>query len=283
MRKFIRLVALAAFFITGHGALVLVDMSLLQEQSASRFQTTEPPVPVWTYDIVNTYPHDPSAYTQGLIYHDGVLIESTGLYGQSSLRRVELRTGKILKRIPVSGEYFAEGITLFKGRIFQLTWVEGKGFIYDPASFRVVGEFAYEGEGWGLTNDGRALIMSNGTSEIRFINPDSFKTEKTISVNLNGRPVPMINELEYIKGEIYANIWQADLIIRIEPKTGRVLGLIDMTGLLSENSADPANDVLNGIAYDEKEDRIFVTGKRWPKLFQIRLKEKSRHAASGLK
>ena len=276
-------VALAAFFIAWQGVPDLADMCVLPEQSASRFQTTEPPVPVWTCDIVNIYPHDPSAYTQGLIYHDGVLIESTGLYGQSSLRRVELRTGKILKRISVSGEYFAEGMTLFKGRIYQLTWEHGKGFIYDPASFRVVGEFAYEGEGWGLTHDGRALIMSNGTSEIRFINPESFKTEKTISVNLKGRSVPRINELEYIKGEIYANVWQADLIIRIEPETGRVLGLIDTTGLLRENLADPANDVLNGIAYDEKGDRIFVTGKRWPKLFQIRLREKSRHAASGLK
>ena len=236
--------------------------------------TIEAPVPVWTYEILNAYPHDPSAYTQGLVYWDGALFESTGLYGQSSLRRVDLTTGKILKEAPVSADYFAEGITILKGRIYQLTWVERQGFIYEPGGFFVVGKFNYEGEGWGLTNDGRSLIMSDGTSQIRFINPDSFMTERTISVSLEGRRVSNVNELEYIKGEIFSNVWQTDTILRINPETGRVTGLIDLTGLLSANRADPGNDVLNGIAYDEKGDRIFVTGKRWPRLFHIRLKKK---------
>jgi len=250
--------------------------SLRPPAPAGEAQKLDPSVPVWTYEIVNSYPHDPSAYTQGLVYRDGLLFESTGLYGQSSLRRVELTTGKVLKKVSLSGESFAEGITLFKGRIFQLTWVEHKGFIYEPDGFRLVGGFDYGGEGWGLTNDGRSLIMSDGTSDIRFINPDSFKTERTISVTLDGRRVSAVNELENIKGEIYANVWQTNYILRIDPNSGRVLGLIDLTGLLPEKTADPANDVLNGIAYDEKTDRIFVTGKRWPKLFHIRLKKKGR-------
>ncbi len=236
--------------------------------------TARPAVPVWTYDVLNAYPHDPSAYTQGLVYWDGALYESTGLYGQSSLRRVDLTTGNILKKTPLSAEYFGEGMTILKGRIYQLTWVERQGFIYEPGGLFVVGKFNYDGEGWGLTNDGLSLIMSDGTSQVRFLNPDSFKTERTISVTLEGRRISSVNELEYIKGEVFSNVWQTDTILRIDPKTGRVTGLIDLTGILTAVRADPGNDVLNGIAYDEKGDRLFVTGKRWPKLFHIRLKLK---------
>lgn len=231
-------------------------------------------VPVWTYEVVNTWPHDTTAYTQGLIYHDGILYESTGLNGQSSLRKVELQTGKVLKKIPVASQYFAEGMTLLNGRIFQLTWQNQKGFIYEPENFRQIGEFAYTGEGWGLTHDGQSLILSDGTNQIRFINPETFKVERAISVVYKGKEVMELNELEYIRGEIYANIWQTDEIIRIDPKTGKVLGVIDLTGLLPGKRANEADDVLNGIAYDEKGQRIFVTGKRWPKLFEIRLKAK---------
>ncbi len=231
-------------------------------------------VPVWTYEVVNTWPHDTTAYTQGLIYRDGMLYESTGLNGQSSLRKVELQTGKVLKKIPVASQYFAEGMTLLNGRIFQLTWQTQKGFIYEPENFRQIGEFNYTGEGWGLTHDGQSLILSDGTNQIRFINPETFKVERAISVVYKGKEVMELNELEYIRGEIYANIWQTDEIIRIDPKTGAVLGVIDLTGLLPGKRANEADDVLNGIAYDEKGQRIFVTGKRWPKLFEIRLKAK---------
>lgn len=241
---------------------------------ANSSAATDARVQHWTYEIVNTWPHDNSAYTQGLIYQDNSLYESTGLNGQSTLRQVDLETGKVLKRIRVSEEYFAEGMTLLKGRIFQLTWKHEKGFIYDPASFGKIGEFAYEGEGWGLTHDGKSLILSDGTNHIRFLDPDTFAVERAIDVVYNGRRVMDINELEYIRGEIYANIWQDDEIIRIDPKDGRILGIIDMTGLLPGKRADEADDVLNGIAYDEKGGRIFVTGKRWPKLFEVRFKEK---------
>ncbi|HZS07335.1 MAG TPA: glutaminyl-peptide cyclotransferase [Blastocatellia bacterium] len=230
--------------------------------------------PVWTYEVVNTWPHDTESYTQGLIYQDGVLYESAGQYGRSSLRKVDLQTGKVLKKVPVPGEYFAEGMTIFKSRLFQLTWTHQKGFIYNPESFQKIGEFAYTGEGWGLTHDDQSLIMSDGTNQIRFLNPDTFKVERVISVVYQGKPLTEINELEYIRGEIYANVWQTDEIIRVDPKNGKILGIIDMTGLLPGKRADETDAVLNGIAYDEKGERIFVTGKLWPKLFEVRFKTK---------
>jgi len=234
------------------------------------------PPPIWTYEVVAAFPHDPSAYTQGLVTHDGALYESTGLNGQSSLRKVDLRTGKVLKSIPLSKKYFGEGLAIFQNRIFQLTWLNHTGFVYDFDTFGRVAEFSYEGEGWGLTQDGRSLILSDGTDKIRFIHPLTFKTERVISVVLDGRRVTNINELEYIHGEIYANIWQQDILIRIDPANGAGLGLIDLTGLLPEKSAGETDNVLNGIAYDEKKDRLFVTGKRWPKLFEIRLIKRNR-------
>jgi glutamine cyclotransferase len=230
--------------------------------------------PDYTFQIVNTYPHDPTAFTQGLIYQDDVLFESTGLNGRSTQRRVVQSTRRVVNKVDVSQEYFAEGITLFDGKIFQLTWHDGKGFIYDPANFRRTGEFAYEGEGWGLTHDDRSLILSDGTNKIRFLNPVTFAVERTISVLVDGKPLDELNELEYIKGEIYANIWQTDKIVRIDPSSGKILGWIDLTDLLPVSDRGRETNVLNGIAYDRNTDRLFVTGKLWPKLFEIKLKRK---------
>ncbi len=231
-------------------------------------------IPIYTYEVRHVYPHDPGAFTQGLIFRDGILWESTGLNGQSSLRKVELESGRVLKRIDVPQQYFAEGMTVFRDRVFQLTWQSQKGFIYDPETFQQLGQFAYAGEGWGLTHDSEFLILSDGTNRIRFLDPNTFETKRTISVSVNNRPVNELNELEYLKGEIYANIWRTDRIARIDPQTGRVLGWIDLTGILPALERGALTDVLNGIAYDEAGDRLFVTGKLWPKLFELRLIKK---------
>ena len=226
------------------------------------------------YEVVNTWPHDTEAYTQGLVFNDGKLLESTGRVGRSSLRQVELETGKVLKKVDVPNPYFAEGITLLKGKIYQLTWQHQLGFIYDAWTFEKIGQFNYQGEGWGLANDGKSLILSDGTNRIRFLDPDNFQVRKTIAVVDGGRPVNEINELEYIQGEIYANIWHEERIARIDAETGRVLAWIELAGLLSRSETGEEEAVLNGIAYDETNGRLFVTGKLWPKLFEIRLKRK---------
>jgi glutaminyl-peptide cyclotransferase len=231
-------------------------------------------VPTYTFEIVNSWPHDCKAFTQGLVFYQNLFFESTGQYGESSLRRVEPETGKVLKKIKIDGDYFAEGITIFQGKIFQLTWESHKGFIYDLESFERTGEFTYEGEGWGLTHDGRSLIMSDGTNRIRFLDPVSLKVERKISVYDNNQPLMLLNELEYIKGEIYANIWRSDRIVRINPANGKITGWIDLTGLLSSKGNCQQAEVLNGVAYEEAGDRLFVTGKLWPKVFEIRLKRK---------
>jgi glutamine cyclotransferase len=231
-------------------------------------------VPTSEYEIVHVYPHDPDAFTQGLIFQDGKLLESTGEVGQSSLRRVELETGKVLQQVDVPAPYFAEGITLLKGKIYQLTWQHQVGFIYDAWTFEKIGTFNYQGEGWGLTNDGQSLILSDGTNRIRFLDPDNFQVRKTIAVFENSTPLNEINELEYVQGEIYANIWHADRIARIEPQTGRIAGWIDLRRLLPPNEVQNEEAVLNGIAYDETSGRLLVTGKLWPKLFEIRLTRK---------
>ncbi|MDX6270249.1 MAG: glutaminyl-peptide cyclotransferase, partial [Acidobacteriota bacterium] len=218
------------------------------------------------------------AYTQGLIFLDGILWESTGQYGASSLRKVELKTGKVIKQISVPRTYFAEGMTVFHNKVFQLTWQEHKGFIYDPATFQKQGEFDYTGEGWGLTHDGASLIMSDGTDQIRFLDPSTLQTTRTINVKDRGEPIDQLNELEYIDGEIYANIYQTDRIARIEPKTGRIIGWIDLTGLLALKDRTGGEDVLNGIAYDEAGKRLFVTGKMWPKLFEIEIIKNKSHS-----
>jgi len=229
-------------------------------------------VPSYGYEIVNTWPHDKDAYTQGLVFYEGSLLESTGQEGRSSLRRVEPETGKVLKKVEVPRPYFAEGITLLKGKIYQLTWQHQLGFIYDAVSFEKLGEFSYKGEGWGLTNDGSALILSDGSNRIRFFDPATFQVNRTISVLDDRAPIASINELEFVHGEIYANIWHKERVARIDPQTGRVLGWIDLTGLRALADAHDNEAVLNGIAYDESNDRMFVTGKLWPKLFEIRVK-----------
>lgn len=232
------------------------------------------PVPIYGYEVVHAWPHDPGAYTQGLVFHDGKLLESTGQVGRSSLRRVELETGKVLQKVDVPEPYFAEGITLLKGKIYQLTWQHQLGFIYDAWTFEKIGKFNYQGEGWGLTNDGQSLILSDGTNRLRFLDPENFQVRKTIAVFDGSMPAIEINELEYVQGEIYANIWHADRIARIDPQTGRMVGWIDLTGLLARGEVHDEEAVLNGIAYDETNGRLFVTGKLWPKLFEIRLTRK---------
>jgi glutaminyl-peptide cyclotransferase len=224
-----------------------------------------------TYDILQAYPHDSEAFTQGLIYLDGFLYESTGLYGESSLRKVDLETGEVLQKIDLPGEYFAEGLTDWEGSLIQLTWKAGKGFVYGLEDFRLLDQFDYATEGWGLTHDGERLIMSDGTPTLYFRDPVSFEVLDSITVSWQGEPIQRLNELEYIRGEVYANIWQTEDIVRINPETGEVTGWIDLSGILSEEERTPQADVLNGIAYDPGNDRLFVTGKRWPWLFEIRL------------
>jgi glutaminyl-peptide cyclotransferase len=228
----------------------------------------------YTYEIVNTYLHDPGAFTQGLVFLDGALFESTGLNGQSSLRKVDLASGEVLKKVEVPAEYFAEGLTVLGDHAYQLTWQSHKGFVYNRESFEKEKEFSYDGEGWGLATDGKSLILSDGTDQIRFLDPATFAVTRTIDVRFKGRPVTQLNELEYVKGEIFANVWQTDFVVRIDPASGLVTGVIDFTGLLPPQDHRINTDVLNGIAYDPATDRLFVTGKLWPKLFEVRLKAK---------
>jgi glutamine cyclotransferase len=224
------------------------------------------------YRIVNTYPHDARAYTQGLLYRDGVLFESTGLNGRSSLRKVRLETGEVLQERTVDAKYFAEGLTDWQNRLIQLTWRSNVAFVYDAATFAPIRTFEYPGEGWGLTNDGARLIMSDGqrAGELRFLDPATFRELSRLTVRDAGLPVANLNELEFVKGDVLANVYQTNRVCRIDLKTGRVTGWIDLSGLLPP--ADRAGtDVLNGIAYDPRGDRLFVTGKLWPRLFEVRL------------
>lgn len=223
------------------------------------------------FEVVHTYPHDPGAFTQGLLYLDGVLYESTGLNGRSSLRKVELQTGKVLQQVDVPSLYFAEGLAELNGKLYQLTWRDKTAFVYDLKTFHQETNFFYPYEGWGLTTDGHSLILSDGTEEIRYINPTNFVSERSFKVTEKGQAVRDLNELEYVKGEIFANIWQTDDLVRINPATGEVIERINFAGLLSPQERAGA-DVLNGIAYDAATDRLFITGKNWPKLFEIRLK-----------
>lgn len=227
--------------------------------------------PVYGFQVVQSWPHDPNAYTQGLVYRDGKLYEGTGLNGQSSLREVELETGAVLRRHDLERQYFGEGIALFRGRLYQLTWRSQVGFIYDAATFQQVGRFEYPTEGWGLTDDGTSLIMSDGSSTLRFLDPATLAVQRTLRVTDAGREVPLLNELEFIKGELYANVYLQDDIARIDPATGKVTGWIKLSGLLPSPDRTGTEDVLNGIAYDAARDRLLVTGKRWPRLFHIRL------------
>lgn len=226
-------------------------------------------VETFGYRVVNAYPHDADAYTQGLIYRDGFLYESTGLNGRSTLRKVVLETGQVVQRRPLGHEYFAEGLTDWGPRLLQLTWQSHVGFVYDLASFQLQLSFPLAGEGWGLTHDDKALIVSDGSNRLRFLDPDSYREIKHIAVSDAGAPVKDLNELEYVRGQIYANVWHTDRIAIVAPDTGNVSGWIDLSGLMSAGYDLDAEAVLNGIAYDSARNRLFVTGKLWPKLFEI--------------
>jgi len=224
------------------------------------------------YQIVHAYPHDPDAFTQGLVYVAGHLYESAGRNGKSSVRMVDLSTGQVLQHYDLAPEYFGEGLTNWGSDLVQLTWKTRLGFVYDRFSLAEKLTFPYEGEGWGLTHDDKQLILSDGTPLLRFLDPHSFSETQRISVtDEKGYPLSNINELEYIHGELYANVWQTDRIVRISPRTGKILGRIDLSGLMDKSELADPDAVPNGIAYDAKEDRIFVTGKLWPKLFEIKV------------
>lgn len=224
-----------------------------------------------TYQVVHTFPHDSQAFTQGLVYVDGHLYESTGIAGQSSLRMEELETGRILRFHDVPSQYFAEGLTNWGNTLIQLTWESKTALVYDRDTFRLLRTFHYDGEGWGLTQDGKHLILSDGTATLRFLDPATFKQQRSIVIKDRGKPVMQLNELEFVRGEIFANIWHSDRIARISPASGKVIGWIDLSGLLPESQRSGPEAVLNGIAYDSANDRLFVTGKRWPRIFEIKL------------
>ena len=233
-----------------------------------------PPVPRHAdgYQLVHTYPHDAQAFTQGLIFVDGHLFESTGLKGKSSLRMLDLSTGKVLQKYDLPAQYFGEGLTDWGSTLIQLTWKEHTGFVYDRFSFSVLRTFQYEGEGWGLTHDESQLILSDGTSYLRFLDPKSFKETRRLRVyDEAGHPIEKLNELEYLHGEIYANIWETDEIVRISPRSGKILGRIDLSGIIDKRTLASPDAVLNGVAYDSIGDRLFITGKLWPKLFEIKI------------
>jgi glutaminyl-peptide cyclotransferase len=237
-------------------------------------QKTAGPAPVRGYTVVRSYPHDRQAFTQGLIYQAGVLYEGTGLNGRSSIRKVRLETGEVLQVRALDPRYFGEGITIWKDQLIQLTWTSGVGFVYDSRTFEPRRTFTYTGEGWGLTHDGRRLIMSDGSETLRFLDPATLRETGRLVVRDAGRPVANLNELEFVKGEIFANVYQTHRLARIAPDTGRVTAWVDLQGLLSPGEAAGV-DVLNGIAYDAAKDRLFVTGKLWPRLFEIRIAARS--------
>ena len=226
---------------------------------------------MYGYEVVNSYPHDREAFTQGLIFRNGFLFESTGLNGRSTVRKVRLESGEVLQRRTVDQQYFAEGLTDWGDRLLQLTWQSNIGLVYDLASFTLTSTFAYRGEGWGITHDSRRLIMSDGTPSLRFLDPVTFRETGRITVRDGAASVDELNELEFVKDRIFANVWQTDRIAMIDPESGAVTGWLDLKGLLTGRDASGAN-VLNGIAYDSVRDRLFVTGKLWPRLFEIRLR-----------
>lgn len=230
------------------------------------------PAPADTgWALVRSYPHDAGAFTQGLLWHDGLLYESTGIVGRSDIRVVRLEDGRVLRRVKVPAPYFGEGITLWRDRLVSLTWQHGKGFVWSLPDLGKSGDFAYRGEGWGMTSDGRHLIMSDGTAELRFLDAATLEETGRLPVTWNGEPVPMLNELEYVDGEILANIWMSTRIARIDPASGKVIDWIELAELAARAGVKGQDDVLNGIAWDAEGRRLFVTGKNWPRLFEIRL------------
>jgi glutaminyl-peptide cyclotransferase len=272
-----RVLPRAVVVASGVAAAVLgLAYAMGEPQSAQSAQAQRPAAaPTYGYDVVAEYPHDPQAFTQGLIYRDGLLYESTGLNGRSSLRQVRVETGEVIRRRDIEPRYFAEGLTEWDGRLVQLTYQSNIGFVYDLATFEPRGTFDYQGEGWGLTRDARHLIMSDGTSRLRFLDPHTFADVRRVEVTDGGRAVDDLNELEYVNGAIYANVWYLDRLAIVDPADGRVTGWVDLHPLLSRMTPPPdtaGGAVLNGIAYDAGGDRLFVTGKLWPRLFEIRVR-----------
>ena len=249
-------------------AVALLAVGVVGFTAAAQFKR-EPKGAVSGFRVVAEYPHDATAFTQGLVFTDGRLYEGTGKKGESSLRRIELASGRIEQLVPLNSAYFGEGITILDGKLYQLTWQNRLGIVYDQQTFQQVSTFRYTGEGWGLTHDGKRLILSDGTSTLRFIDPKTFDVVKRIKVRAANGQIDKLNELEFRKGEILANVWYSDRIARISPETGEVLGWIDLTSLYPARQRSSKEDVLNGIAYDEASDRLLVTGKNWPKVYEI--------------
>ena len=261
-------------------AAVLLLLALLTPLPAGAQTTAAPapapatapaPIPIYGFEVVREYPHDRTAFTQGLVFRNGELLESTGRY-PSTIRRVRLEDGVVLQRRELADDYFGEGLTALGDRVLTLTWKNGKAFEWDAETLEPEGEYAVEGEGWGLTHDSTRLILSDGTAALRFLDPTTLAETGRVPVTLQGRPVTQINELEWVEGEVFANVWQTDYILRIDPATGEVRGIIDLRALMPDRTGlDPTDAVLNGIAWDPEGRRLFVTGKNWPKLFEIRI------------
>ena len=266
------LVLLVAAWPGPHGRVVAQEQASQPSSTADRPSApSQAPVVYYQCKVIRSYPHDTQNFTQGLVYQDGFLYEGTGLYGQSILTKRELKTGRIVKKCRLPRKYFGEGIALFDGKIFQLTWKARKGFTYDQKTFRLLGEFSYAGQGWGLTHDGTRLILSDGTDTLRFLDPNTYAETGRVKVRSNGRPLRQINELEFIDGQIYANVLPTDYIAVIAPQTGRVTGWINLRGLCNPPPREPSTSILNGIAYIPETKHLLVTGKRWPKIYEIEL------------
>ena len=273
-------IAIAALVVATSAALLIFALMRSGSESQSNGKTVTKPTTTSderarqvSYEVVNSYAHDSTSFTQGLLWHDGGFYESTGQYGQSKLRRLEFPSGKVLKEISLTPELFGEGLAFVDGRLFQLTWKSHRGFVYDLNTFRLLQEFSYDTEGWGLTYDGKNLILSDGSSDLFYLDPQTFKPVRKLAVRMNGQPIRELNELEFIDGEIWANVWQTDLILRIDPSTGQVTSFLDLKGILAPSDKTGREDVLNGIAYDSEHKRIFVTGKLWPRIFEIRVRQ----------
>ena len=237
---------------------------------------SDPAPTLYGFRVVATWPHDRSAFTEGLVWLPDGLLESTGINGESEVRKVDLASGRVTARVRLPYQYFGEGAAVIGGKVYQLTWQSQRGFVYDLATLKQEREFTYAGEGWGLATDGTSLILSNGTNQIQVMDPQTFRVTRVVSVTLRGQPLARLNELEVVRGELYANVWQTDWIVRIDLQSGKVVGIVDFSGLLPPEDYDQHTDVLNGIAYDPAGDRLFVTGKRWPKLFEVVLVEKAK-------
>ena len=248
---------------------LMAAMSTVAGQSSSPMGKKSPPE--YTFEVVRQFPHDPTAFTQGFTYHDGYFYEGTGRTGKSSLRQVNPETGQVVRKADLAPDLFGEGVTVLGNKVFQLTWLSHLGFLYDLGDFHLLRTFQYSGEGWGLTTDDHDLFMSDGSSEIRVLDASTFAEKQRIKVRDSGKPVDQLNELEFVEGEIYANVWHSDRIARISPQTGKVVGWIDLTGILGPFYQREPEAVLNGIAYDREGKRLFVTGKLWPKIFEIKV------------